>query len=1069
MVRQRARRVEHFNQPLKRHILVAVGRKIAPSHPTNQLAKARIAGRVRAQHQRVDEKPHKLVQRAVRATRDRAADRYVAPRPKPRQQRRKSRLQHHEQARPLPTRKPHQRCMQPRTQPQLNPLPAIARNRRPRTVKRQLDLLGKPSQPLSPEQQRARKRTLRIPLLAQKRTLPKRVIRILHSQRQKLRRAPRTPRRIALREVARQWRKRPTVRRNVMQYKQKHMLARPKRKQMPTQRRITLQIKRNSRRGRQRSAKLPFAHRTHRKPNPRPPRSRNHLPRHPFPLRKHRAQALVPRNIGPQRCFHRRYIHLSAQPYRQRDRVVRSTPLKPLQKPQPTLRIRQRHVRRTRNRTQPRSPNSTLAQPTRKHSYRRRLKQAADRNLDIKARPDAADQARRKQRVTAQRKKVILNPNPRHPQNLRKQRTQNLLLRRARQATAPMIRRRRQRSAVQLPVRRQRKTIKLNNCTRNHVIRQPQANMRAQRIRIHLTTRRRYHIADKLPPTRPIRARNNRRLRDTPLPKQRRLDLPRLNPKTAHLHLLVRATHKLQHPVKPPARQVPAAVHPPTRPAKPIRNKALRSQPTTTQIPPTNTTTRDVKLPNNPSRHRLQTIVQNINPRVPDRTTNRRHTGAGQCLTHARADRRLRRSIGIDHPTPSRPARHHLRGTGFARDDHGRQRHIFRQLAQQHRRQSGVRDILLTDQPRQSIAAALPGRHHQRRTRSQRNRNLRHRRIKARRGKLKDTRLRRDRKALDLRGCKRADAAMLDRHTFGYSGGAGGIDDVGEVVRRKPRRRRARRLRRNRRRLGIEIDDPRAVARQPSTQRRGGDQERRAGILQHERQTLDRVARVERQIGPARLENANEPHQQRRRALEAQPHHRLRTNPLRAQMLRQPIGPCLQLPVAQPRVRKHNCNRIRRLARLRRKQLRQRRRHYRTSRRVPVLQQQPTLSPRQQLKPTNRNIRIANCSQKAQESLLVVCKIRRGIKYRIGIKVDSKPSTFRAIINSDRQVLDRSKREITCESIISGKTETVIKPHDVDVKPEQPLTIADLAIPPQVCNLVTLVPQYSTHLPGDLA
>src|SRR6266508_3794394 len=120
MVRQRARRVEHLNQTLKRHILVAVGRKIAPSHPTYQLAEARIARRVRAQNQRVDEKSDKLIQRTVRAASNRAANRYVSPRSKPRQQRSKRRLQHHEQARSFTSRKPHQRCMQPRTQQHLN-------------------------------------------------------------------------------------------------------------------------------------------------------------------------------------------------------------------------------------------------------------------------------------------------------------------------------------------------------------------------------------------------------------------------------------------------------------------------------------------------------------------------------------------------------------------------------------------------------------------------------------------------------------------------------------------------------------------------------------------------------------------------------------------------------------------------------------------------------------------------------------------------------------------------------------------------------------------------------------
>ncbi len=147
--------------------------------------------------------------------------------------------------------------------------------------------------------------------------------------------------------------------------------------------------------------------------------------------------------------------------------------------------------------------------------------------------------------------------------------------------------------------------------------------MRTQRTRINRPTRRRNNIADKLQTSRAIRARNNRSLRDTPLPKQRRLDLPRLNPKPANLDLLVRAPHKLQHPIKPPARQVPAAVHPPPRATKPIRNKALRSQPTTTQIAPPNSSSRNVKLPNNPNRDRLQTTIQNINARVPDRTTNR--------------------------------------------------------------------------------------------------------------------------------------------------------------------------------------------------------------------------------------------------------------------------------------------------------------------------------------------------------------------------------------------------------------------------------------------------------------
>src|SRR5260370_209565 len=77
MARQRPRRVEHLNQPLKRNLLMAVGQQIARTHPPNQLAHARRPGHVRPQHQRVHKEPHQIVQRAVRAPRNRPPHRDV--------------------------------------------------------------------------------------------------------------------------------------------------------------------------------------------------------------------------------------------------------------------------------------------------------------------------------------------------------------------------------------------------------------------------------------------------------------------------------------------------------------------------------------------------------------------------------------------------------------------------------------------------------------------------------------------------------------------------------------------------------------------------------------------------------------------------------------------------------------------------------------------------------------------------------------------------------------------------------------------------------------------------------
>src|SRR5258706_16245431 len=98
------------------------------------------------------------------------------------------------------------------------------------------------------------------------------------------------------------------------------------------------------------------------------------------------------------------------------------------------------------------------------------------------------------------------------------------------------------------------------------------------------------------------------------MPQKRRLDLPRLNAKTAHLNLLVRAPHNLQCSIPAPARQVPAAVHPTPRSTKPDRNKKLPRQTPTPNQPPTNPNPHKLKLPNNPKKHKLKATIQHKNP-----------------------------------------------------------------------------------------------------------------------------------------------------------------------------------------------------------------------------------------------------------------------------------------------------------------------------------------------------------------------------------------------------------------------------------------------------------------------
>src|SRR6266481_4341329 len=388
--------------------------------------------------------------------------------------------------------------------------------------------------------------------------------------------------------------------------------------------------------------------------------SRRHL-QLPFALPRGRFQPQPQRIVMIEHSLQRRsQISLAhARRHLQQHRLVEAIERTPtLQKPVHDRRRRQSTSGNVRHRAarlpdhagRPSKPRNSLML---KHRTRRDRQPSLARTAHKLDRDDA---------VAPERKKVVVNPDTLQTQYLGKQRAQQLLTRIARksQYRSPHLRRR-QRPAVKLPVRRQRQTIQKHDRRRHHVVGKARSNMRTQRRPIRSRPSRQNNIANKLQNPRPIRARNHNRLRHTRVPNQRGLDLPRLNAEAANLNLMVRSPHKLQNPIPAPARQVPAAVHPAPPSAKAVRNKALPRQTAAPNIPAPNPSTRDVKLPNNTNRNRLQTTIQYINPRVPDRTTKWRYTGARQRFTHGRADRRLRRAIGIDHPPPRRPARHHVR------------------------------------------------------------------------------------------------------------------------------------------------------------------------------------------------------------------------------------------------------------------------------------------------------------------------------------------------------------------------------------------------------------------------
>ena len=205
-------------------------------------------------------------------------------------------------------------------------------------------------------------------------------------------------------------------------------------------------------------------------------------------------------------------------------------------------------------------------------------------------------------------KKLSSMPTRSQPQHLGEQRAQHLLLRRARQTPRAGQAEvgRRQRLAVELAVGRQRQPVQHHERRRHHVVRQARSKMRAQRRSIGARIGARHHIGHQPLVAGHVLARDDRRLRHSRVPHQRRLDLAGLDAEAAHLHLRIRAAEELEHPVGAPARQIAGAVHPAPRRPERIGHEPLRRQPGTPEIAARQSRARDVELARDPGRHRLQ-------------------------------------------------------------------------------------------------------------------------------------------------------------------------------------------------------------------------------------------------------------------------------------------------------------------------------------------------------------------------------------------------------------------------------------------------------------------------------
>ena len=108
--------------------------------------------------------------------------------------------------------------------------------------------------------------------------------------------------------------------------------------------------------------------------------------------------------------------------------------------------------------------------------------------------------------------------------------------------------------------------------------------------------------------------------------------------------------------------------------------------------------------------------------------------------------------------------------------------------------------------------------------------------------------------------------------------------------------------------IGVQRDHPPGPGGQPLSQALLRHQDRGLCIMQHEGEALRRVGGIQRNVGPARLEDPQRTHDQRRGALETEPDEDIRSYAQSAQVVCDLVGPEVQLLVGQDRSR---CARLR--------------------------------------------------------------------------------------------------------------------------------------------------------------
>src|SRR4030095_1398119 len=249
------------------------------------------------------------------------------------------------------------------------------------------------------------------------------------------------------------------------------------------------------------------------------------------------------------------------------------------------------------------------------------------------------------------------------------------------------------------------------------------------------------------------------------------------------------------------------------------------------------------------------------------------------------------------------PSLHYLRPALFSRRYHRLQTlHLllFRHL-QHARRQRHGRDPLFPHQPLQPLSGPqpLPPVDVQASSRHQRAEDLRDRRVETQRRELQHSRTLSQSERFSLRLHQIADPSVTHHHTFRPTRRSRRIDHVGQILLTPHTPRRLLALFLDSLALLLQTDRLSPKRRQTLLQLPPAQHHSHSRILQHQRQPLQRVFRVQRQIGSPSLHHSHPSHPHLRRSLQTHPHHHLRPHSQPSQVMGQLIGPSIESGITE--------------------------------------------------------------------------------------------------------------------------------------------------------------------------